>query len=84
MEHTADACDLLQSKIRNDLYRNRSSTIIFPNKFRNNADLLIIPSSNSDNSHYFLITSFNMPWLKYKSSNCWIFWLSCEDRKHFN
>jgi hypothetical protein len=35
-EHTANACDLLQSKIWDDLYKSRSSTITFPNKVRDN------------------------------------------------
>jgi len=81
MQHTANACDLLQSKIRDGLFKNRSNTISFQNKFRNNSDFLLFAVSNTDNSYWFLIISFNIPWLKHKSFNCWIFWFSCEDRK---
>ena len=61
MQHTANACDLLQSKIRDGLFKNRSNTISFQNKFRNNSDFLLFAVSNTDNSYWFLIISFNMP-----------------------
>ena len=84
MQHTANACDLLQSKIRDNLHKNGSSTISFPNKVRNNSDYLLFAFSYTDNSCWSLIISFNMPWQKHKSSNCWIFRFICEDRIHLN
>jgi hypothetical protein len=82
MQHTADGCDLVQSAIRNDSYKKELQHGDFSKKIHNKSDYLLFAICNIKSSFWFVIMSFNVHWLKDKSSNCWKFWLNCEDLRH--
>jgi hypothetical protein len=55
----------------------------FSNKFRINSNFLLFTFSNSEYFHWFVIMSFNVSWLKNKSSNCWLSGLAMKTADKF-
>jgi len=57
---------------------------MFSKQICNNSDFLLYDFSNNANFHWTVIMSFTVSPFKNKSSNCWAFWLGCEDPRELH